>query len=60
MHENELSKVIVDCSLKIHKSLGPGLFESVYEAAMEYKLQKSGLFVQTQVAIPVVYETIKL
>jgi GxxExxY protein len=60
MHENEISKIIVDCSIKIHKSLGPGLFESVYETALEYEIQKSGLFVQTQVPIPVVYETIRL
>jgi GxxExxY protein len=60
MHENEISKVIVDCSIKIHKTLGPGLFESVYETALDYELKKLGLFVLTQVAIPVVYETIKL
>lgn len=60
MHENEISKTIVDCSIKIHKTLGPGLFESVYETALEYELQKSGLYVLTQVAIPVVYDTIKL
>ena len=60
MHENEIAKIVVDCSVKIHKTLGPGLFESVYEAALDYELRQVGLFSQTQFAIPVVYESIKL
>jgi GxxExxY protein len=59
MHENEISKFIVENSIKIHKTLGPGLFESVYESALEFELQNSGLYVESQVAIPVVYESIK-
>ena len=38
MTENELSKIILDASLKIHKELGPGLFESVYDTLLEYEL----------------------
>ena len=40
MNENELSKVVLDVAFKIHKELGPGLFESVYEAIMAYELMK--------------------
>ncbi len=60
MNENELSKIIVDRCLKIHKKLGPGLLESVYEEILFYELQKTNLRCKKQVAIPVVYEDIKM
>ncbi len=56
MHENEISKIILDICLKIHKELGPGLFESVYESILCYELSKSGLSFQAQVEIPVKYD----
>jgi hypothetical protein len=37
VHENEIAKIIVDAAFKIHKTLGPGLFESVYETVMAMK-----------------------
>ncbi|HFD31968.1 MAG TPA: GxxExxY protein [Gammaproteobacteria bacterium] len=37
MSENEISKIVVDACLKVHKELGPGLLESVYEEALKYK-----------------------
>jgi GxxExxY protein len=40
MHENDISGAIVDAAYKVHTALGPGLLESVYEAAMAYELQK--------------------
>lgn len=60
MHENEISGIIIDCSLKIHKILGPGLLESVYQAALAYELRKRGLNVVVEQPIPVVYEDVKL
>ena len=60
MHENEISGIIIDCSLKVHKVLGPGLLESVYQAALAYELEKRGLKVKSEQAIPVVYEEVKL
>jgi GxxExxY protein len=60
MNENELSKIIVDCYFKIHNTLGPGLFESVYEEVLVYELNKNGLFLSRQAGIPVMYEDIKL
>jgi GxxExxY protein len=47
---------IIDAAIKIHRVLGPGLFESVYEEVMEYELRKQGLIVERQVSIPVRYE----
>jgi GxxExxY protein len=60
MSENEISKIILDCAFKVHNKLGPGLLESVYEAALAYELEKEGLSIVTQKGIPVVYDTIKL
>ena len=60
MTENEISKTILDASIKIHKGLGPGLLESVYEEVLAYELQKNVLSCQRQVPIPVVYETVKM
>ena len=56
MHENEISKIILDICLTIHKELGPGLFESVYESILCYELSKVGLSFQAQVEIPVKYD----
>jgi GxxExxY protein len=60
MTENELSKIIVDVAFKIHTKLGPGLLESVYEEIMAYELQKLGLKIDRQKAIPVVWDDNKM
>ena len=60
MTENDLAKVIVDCAYKVHTTLGPGLLESVYEAALVYELGKRGLQAERQKPLPVVYENIRL
>ncbi len=60
MTENELSKTILDCSFKIHTTLGPGLLESVYEEVLAYELVKAGLSCQRQVGLPVTYEEVEL
>ena len=60
MTENEISKIVVDAAIKIHRVLGPGLLESVYEAALAYELETRGCQVKKQQAIPVIYETVQL
>ncbi|HWQ33249.1 MAG TPA: GxxExxY protein [Blastocatellia bacterium] len=60
MRENEITGIIVDAAYHIHTTPGPGLLESVYEAALAYELEKRGLKVVRQQAIPVVYETVHL
>ncbi len=56
MHENDISKIILDLSIKIHRELGPGLFESVYEKVLGYELRKAGLGFDTQIDIPITYD----
>jgi len=60
MTENEISKVIFDAALKVHKSLGPGLLESSYEECLFYELNKTGLFVEKQKPLPLIYEEVRL
>jgi len=60
MTENEIARIIVDSAFKIHTSLGPGLFETVYERILEFELNNRGLNVLRQQGIPLVYETLHL
>jgi GxxExxY protein len=57
MHVNEITGQIVDAAIKVHRTLGPGLLESVYEIVLAYELVKRGFTVARQQAIPIVYET---
>lgn len=60
MNENEISKIIFDSALKVHKAYGPGLLESAYEECLFYELKKSGLSVEKQKNLPLIYEEVKL
>ena len=60
MHENEVARTIVDAAFTVHKRLGPGLLESVYDACLTLELTLRGLDVVRQKAIPVVYDTIRM
>jgi GxxExxY protein len=60
MNENEIAQQIVDAALRVHMALGPGLLESVYQAALEYELKERRLRVFPQQAIPVIYESVRI
>lgn len=60
MQLNEVSGAVVNASLKIHRALGPGLLESAYEECLHYELLKTGLHVERQKPLPLVYETVKM
>ena len=59
MIENEVGRIIVDASIKVHRALGPGLFESVYEKVLAYELSLRKLRLECQVEIPIKYDGIK-
>ena len=59
MTENEIAKIIVDTAFLVHKRLGPGLLESVYETVLAYELKKRGLKVISQTSVAIVYDDIK-
>jgi GxxExxY protein len=56
MKENDIGTIIVDCAVRLHQGLGPGLLESVYEITLARQLEKQGLSVQRQVAVPIEFE----
>ncbi|WP_164104216.1 GxxExxY protein [Candidatus Laterigemmans baculatus] len=60
MTENDLARTTVDTAYQIHRQLGPGLLESVYQAVMVHELRKRGLQVEAEVPVPVVWDDTKL
>ena len=60
MREDELTEIIIGCAIKVHKVLGPGLLESAYEECLFYELKKTGLVVEKQKPLPLIYEEVKL
>jgi GxxExxY protein len=58
LEEERIGKQIVNSAFTVHKALGPGLLEKVYEVCLNYELKKSGLVVERQLDIPIVYNGI--
>ncbi len=53
---DRIASLIVDSSLKVHRALGPGLLETVYEACLSHELRSRGLKVENQIIVPIVYD----
>ncbi len=51
MTKNEIGKVVVNVAIEIHKALGPGLYEIVYEVVLTHELNKHGLYIERQVPV---------
>jgi GxxExxY protein len=61
MHENDISKLILNASIEVHRTLGgPGLLESVYEEALAWELNQAGLYVKRQEMVPIIYKGMEL
>jgi len=60
MNENEISYKIIWAAIELHKAIGPGLLESVYETALAYDLKELGFDVKQQVPRPFIYKSIKM
>jgi len=60
MTENEISRIVFNCALKVHKALGPGLLESAYEECLFYELKQEGIQVIKQKPLPLIYNEVKL
>lgn len=60
MEENEISYKVIGCAMELHRKIGPGLLESVYENALAYELINTGLLVQKQLPMPFIYKEIKM
>ena len=60
MTENEIANTIVGLALEVHRALGPGLLESAYKECLAFKLQNSGLHIQKEKPMPLIFEEVKL
>jgi GxxExxY protein len=59
LHENDIAKIIVDAAFKVHKTLGPGLLESVYETVLAHEIEGRELAVERQKPIAIDYEGVR-
>jgi len=59
MDDDELGTLLIGCAIQVHRALGPGLLESVYETCLHHELGKTGLEVKKQVAVPFTYDGIR-
>ena len=60
MTENEISEKVIGCAIQVHRELGPGLLESSYQECLYFELIQSGLLVEKQKPLPLVYKEVKL
>lgn len=60
MTENEISNKIIGLAIQVHKALGPGLLENAYKECLFYKIVQSGLFVEKEKGMPLIFENVKL
>jgi len=60
MTEEAVIKIVLDEAFHVHKKIGPGMLESVYKTCLAYRLQKRGLLLETEKAVPVFFEEIKM
>ncbi|MCA8998870.1 MAG: GxxExxY protein [Planctomycetaceae bacterium] len=60
MIENEISEKVIGCAIEVHRCLGPGLLESVYEEAVCYELSQAHLSFTRQTFVPIQYKNVRL
>jgi GxxExxY protein len=60
MDIEDVAKEIVDAAIKVHRTFGPGLFESTYQKCLAYELRKRGLRVDCEVVLPIVYDGVEI
>ena len=60
METNKITEKIIGCAIKVHKTLGPGLLESAYKECLFYEMKKSGLNLEKEKPLPLIYEEVKL
>jgi GxxExxY protein len=60
MYIEKIFKTVLDCSFNIHSTLGPGLLESAYEECLFYEILQSGIKVEKQIPLPLIYKEVKL
>ena len=59
MNENQVGTILINAAIEVHRQLGPGLLESVYETILAYELVARGLRVERQLPVPIVYKDLR-
>ena len=59
MEDDELGTLLIGCAIKVHRALGPGLLESIYETCLYHELGKTGIEVKRQVPVPFTYDGVR-
>ena len=60
MDIEDVAREIVDSAIKVHRILGPGLLESTYQKCLKHELRRRGLFVETELELPIIYEGVTI
>ena len=60
IEENQISTEVIDCAIRVHRALGPGLLEKVYQECLFYELNKAGISVKKEFMLPIKYDGIEL
>jgi GxxExxY protein len=60
MEPNDVTHAIIGCAFKVHSALGPGLLESAYHRCLAHDIKKAGLLVESDLALPIVYDDLKI
>ncbi len=60
MTDNEIANKVIGIAIEVHKALGPGLLESAYKECLFYKIKESGLWVEKEKPMPLIFEEVKL
>ncbi|MBS3913572.1 MAG: GxxExxY protein [Bacteroidetes bacterium] len=60
MTENQIAKIVFECGLKVHKEIGPGLLENAYKEFLFHELKKTGLKVEKEKPMPVIYDGVRV
>jgi len=60
MNDNDLSYIVIGCAMEVHNALGHGLLENAYKECLYYKLLQSGLLVEKEKGMPLIFEEVKL
>jgi GxxExxY protein len=60
MEDDELTGIIIECAIKVHKAIGPGLLESAYKECLFFELKRNELLVEKEKPLPLIYEDVKL
>jgi GxxExxY protein len=58
--ENDIATKVIGCAIEVHRTLGPGLLESAYQKCLYYELTNTGLYIEQEKPLPIIYKEVKI